>query len=89
MEKKFTEMSREELVQFMSENIESLDMEVLEQLVQRIDELDGKVKEKSKTLLEEINDEQFESLPMEEQAKKLMSAIQNLIDEAKKIGIEI
>ena len=84
-----TEMSRDELIQLITEKKETLDLGVLKQALDRIDMLDGKEKTVTESAIAAINDESFDSLTMEEQLNKLMKAAQVLSDEAKNCGIDI
>ena len=83
------EMSHDELVRFVTEKSDTLDLDVLKQALDRIDMLDGKEKTVVESAIADINDEAFDGLPIDEQLKKLMKANQALIDEAKKSGIDI
>lgn len=83
------EMSRAELVRLVTENKDTLDIEVLKQALDRIDAMDGVNKTEVESVIADINDEAFEALPVGKQLEKLMKASQALIDEAKKSGINI
>lgn len=84
-----SEMSREELVQLVIDSRENLELDVLKQALDRIDEIDGVKKSESDTLIDEINEDAFDSLPIEKQLEKLIQASQALVDEAKKYGIDL
>ena len=84
-----TEMSRDELIQFISDRKDTLDVDILKQALDRIDTLEKAKKSEADRAIAAINDESFEGLPMEEQLQKLMKAAQLLNDEAKENGIEL
>lgn len=54
-----------------------------------IDVLDGTDTTEADTLIEAINDDSFDALPLDKQLEKLMQATQALIDQAKKSGTEL
>lgn len=83
------EMSRAELVRIVTENKDTLDIEVLKQALDRIDAMDGVDKTEVESAIADINDEAFEALPVGKQLEKLMKASQALIDEVKKSGINV
>lgn len=87
--KKISEMSRDELVQLVLNSPESVGIEVLKQALDRIDELDGVEKTEADALIETINDDSFDALPLEKQLEKLMHATQALIDQVKESGTEL
>lgn len=87
--KKISEMSRDELIQLVVNDPENTDIEVLKQALDRIDAIDGVEKTEADTLIEAINDDSFDALPLDKQLEKLMQATQALIDQAKKSGTEI
>ena len=87
--KKISEMSRDELVQLVLNSPESVGIEVLKQALDRIDELDGVEKTEADALIETINDDSFDALPLEKQLEKLMQATQALIDQVKESGTEL
>lgn len=76
-------MSRDELVQLEVNNTENTDIEVLMKALDRIDALDGIEKTEADILIEAINDDSFDALPLEKQLEKLMQATQALINDAK------
>jgi len=81
-------MSRDELVKFVTDAMEagSLDdMEIIRMAMDRIDEIDGVPKSECDKKMDEINDESFDDLPVEDQLEKLMEASNALIEEAKKM----
>ena len=84
-----TEMSRDELIQFIADRKDTLDVDILKQALDRIDTLKNAKKSEVDQAIAAINDESFDGLPMEEQLQKLMKAAQLLNDEAKKNGIEL
>ena len=84
-----TEMSRDELIQFISDRKDTLDVDILKQALDRIDTLEKAKKSEADRAIAAINDESFEGLPMEAQLQKLMKAAQLLNDEAKENGIEL
>lgn len=87
--KKISEMSRDELVQLVLNSPESVGIEVLKQALDRIDELDGVEKTEADALIETINDDSFDALPLEKQLEQLMQATQALIDQVKESGTEL
>lgn len=87
--KKISEMSRDELVQLVLNSPESVGIEVLKQALDRIDELDRVEKTEADALIETINDDSFDALPLEKQMEKLMQATQALIDQVKESGTEL
>ena len=89
MEKSVSDMNRGELVQLVKDCQENLDLDILKQALDRIDEIDGVQKSESDKLIDEINDDAFEMLPIEKQLEKLIHASQALIDEAKESGIDL
>lgn len=64
---KISEMSRDELTQFIVDKKDTLDLDVLKQALDRIDMLDGKKKTVVDSAVAEINDEAFDDLPLDEQ----------------------
>ena len=82
-------MSRDELIQVVVDQKDTLDIDILKQALDRIDALDCKEKTAAESAIETINNEAFDDLPLEEQLKKLMRAAQSLSDDAKKYGIDI
>ena len=82
-------MSREELIQLIVENRDTLDTDVLKQALDRIDILAGKENTETEIAIAEINNEAFDDLPAEEQLGKLMKAAQLLSREATKYGVGI
>jgi ribosomal 50S subunit-associated protein YjgA (DUF615 family) len=84
-----TEMSRDELIQFIADRQDTLDVDILKQALDRIDTLENAKKSEADQAIAAINDESFDDLPMEEQLQKLIKAAQLLNDEAKKNSIEL
>lgn len=64
---KISEMSRDELTQFIVDKKDTLDLDVLKQALDRIDMLDGRKKTVVDSAVAEINDEAFDDLPLDEQ----------------------
>lgn len=87
--KRISEMSRDELIQLIVNDPEKTDIAVLKQALDRIDSLDGAEKTEADTLIEAINDDSFDALPLDKQLEKLIQATQALIEQAKKSGTEI
>lgn len=87
--KRISEMSRDELIQLIVNDPEKTDIAVLKQALDRIDALDGAEKTEADTLIEAINDDSFDELPLDKQLEKLIQATQALIEQAKKYGTEI
>ena len=87
--KRISEMSRDELIRLIVNDPDNIDIEVLKQALDRIDALDGIEKTEADILIEAINDDSFDALPLEKQLEKLMQATQALIDQAKKSGREL
>ena len=81
--KRISEMSRDELIQPIVNDPENTDIEVLKHALDRIDALDGAKKTEADTLIEAINDNSFDDLPLDKQLEKLTQATQALIDQAK------
>ena len=87
--KDVSEMDREELIQLIGSNPEELDLAVLKQALDRIDEIDGVDKTEADNLIDAINEDSFDELPLEKQLEKLMQASQALIEEARNSKIDL
>lgn len=84
-----TEMSRDDLIRFIADRKDTLDVDTLKLALDRIDALENTEKSEADQAIAAINDESFEGLPVDEQLQKLMKAAQLLNDEAKKNGIDL
>lgn len=84
-----TEISRDDMIRFIADRKETLDVDTLRQVHDRTDVLEDTEKSEADQAIVAIKDESIKGLPMGEQLQKLMKAAKLLNDEAKKNGIDL